>query len=50
MERSSLGQLLLVGVPGLEIDSETADFSARCSLEVIFSLVVISALPLSFVS
>jgi beta-N-acetylhexosaminidase len=24
MERSSLGQLLLVGVPGLEIDSETA--------------------------
>ena len=24
MERSRLGQLLLVGVPGLELDSETA--------------------------
>src|SRR6202790_2625337 len=24
MDRSSLGQLLLVGVPGLELDSETA--------------------------
>jgi beta-N-acetylhexosaminidase len=29
MERSSLGQLLLVGVPGLELDSETAGLFRR---------------------